>query len=51
MSVAEPTVEPAAKTEPGDPAKALDRLIEQFNEWRDLNEENEKVAQLFLDQA
>lgn len=54
MSVAESTVEPAAQVAPekaGDFAKALDRLIEQFNDWRDLNEENEKVAQLFLDQA
>jgi hypothetical protein len=54
MSVAESTVEPAAQAAPekaGDFAKALDRLIEQFNDWRDLNEENEKVAQLFLDQA
>ncbi len=54
MSVAESTVEPAEQAAPekaGDFAKALDRLIEQFNDWRDLNEENEKVAQLFLDQA
>ncbi len=48
MSVANAPAEQAA---PDAFAQALDHLIEQFNDWRDLNEENEKVAQLFLDQA
>lgn len=51
------------ETEPATPAASVDapkaqeenaailRLIEQFEAWRDLNPDNDQVAQTFLDQA